>query len=117
MPIRLFNDGMPDEPVTTHTSATATTVTAHGISILSCSSAARTFAIAAPKVGITKRIIQTATTTLGLKITTGSTATATFNGTQHILTFDALGDSIHLVGLSATRWGIISNNAVGVATV
>ena len=101
-------------PVTTISSVTGSTgpVTNHGISYIT-STKAQSYILASPVAGCQKTIIKTGTGTL---VTTILSTSATFDGTNDQLTFNAANEAVILVGLTATRWGVVSNvGSVGIS--
>lgn len=72
------------------------------------STAAQTVALGGPVAGAKKSIIKTGGSTAIITVNSGSTD-ITFDGTNQNLTFDAANESVILEGISATRWGIMSN--------
>lgn len=93
--------------VVTSYASTATTITNCGIANLtSTSTAAVAYAMAAPAAGVNKTLVQTATSTFGFTVTLAS---GTFDGTNHIATFNGAKDVLGLVGLSTSQYAIDRN--------
>jgi len=95
------------------TASTAAALAAVGIANLTATTA-KTYTLSAPFAGAVKHIIKTGASTTILTVNAG--AGVTFDGTNDDLTFNAANEAVTLVGLSATRWGVVSNtNGVGIS--
>lgn len=90
---------------------TGTGIPNTGITTVSSTSGAKNYVLADPTaIGSRKVIICTAGSTDNTCVVkTGSTG-CTFDGTNKTATFNAAGDSLELIALSATRWFINVNN-------
>lgn len=86
--------------------STGTNLKAGGVSTIASTSGAKSYTLDAPVPGVRKTIWCTAGSTAN---TSKVTSSASFDGTNFAATFNAAGDALELVGLSATRWGIIAN--------
>ena len=95
--------------------STAFRIPGYGYTALN-STAAKTWTMDFPDPPNRKFFIQTSSSTLA-KVVQLATTAATFDGTNHVMTFNALADSIELVAISTTRYAIISNSSVDLTTV
>jgi hypothetical protein len=87
--------------------STGTTIANCSIAVLaSTSTAAVAYAMAAPAAGVKATLVQTATSTFGFTVTLAS---GTFDGTNHIATFNGAKDVLDLVGLSTAQYAIRGN--------
>ena len=87
---------------------TATTLSNTGTTELTGNTTG-TFVMSAPFKGAEKKIIRTSSDTSATLTVNHGDTTITFDGTNDDLTFDGAGEAITLVGKSATRWLIMSN--------
>lgn len=79
------------------------------------STGAVTVIMAAPVAGASKRLIKSSTSTSVLTVTSPTT-TVLFNATGNTnVAFDAADDFIDLIGLSATRWMIVTSASVALS--
>lgn len=85
--------------------STSANAPATGVTELT-STGAITVTLDAPFRGARKRLFKSASSTA---IITVDADTATFDGSNSSATFDGAGEALDLVGLSATRWAIVSN--------
>jgi|AACY02.16.fsa_nt_gi hypothetical protein len=92
-------------PVTT--ASTGENVSNSGLTVLS-SAGTKTYTLDAPEAGVVKSLFAVEATTNVLTVNSGSTD-ITFDGTNQNLTFDANNEAVHLIGQSATRWLVLSN--------
>jgi len=92
-------------PVTT--ASTASTITNYGLTIIA-STAAKTYNIAAPGVGTVKHICVTGGST-AIRVVQRLTTAFTFNAADTKLSFNAIEDAVILLGVSATKYVIMSN--------
>lgn len=90
------------------TASSSANIKNYGVSQLNDSSAAA-FTLDAPFAGVEKSLIQTTTSTHGQTVTTNSTGVTLDVAGSRTLTFNGADDSVILKGLTATRWGIVSN--------
>ena len=92
---------------------TATALPYGGVSLLNTTAGSANYLLEAPVAGIKKYIFSFGNTTVANTVIT-STASITFNGTNNKLAFaqTAGGASISLVGISATRWGILASTGI-----
>ncbi len=112
--ITVADGGKLYKPVTT--GSTAATMSNSGITKIT-STATKTYNLADPVAGVQKEIIciSTGTATKTVKCSTAGN-NATFDATHHTLTFAAVNTAVILIGLSSTRWAVMSNvNSVGIA--
>lgn len=93
--------------VETATTVASTALRPTGITNLT-STAAIAHTMQAPFPGAVKYIFKSGGTTTITTVNSGSSL-ITFDGTNDDLDFDAAGEAVLLVGLSATRWAIIVN--------
>jgi len=98
-------------------SSSGAELVAHGMSYFSSGTAtSRNFTIKAPSSGLEKFIFSLSSATTILMETTGATITFYTTGTSSsALTFSigggAYGETIHMMGLSATRWAVLKKTA------
>ena len=89
-----------------------TTLTNNGLALLTKSTTiVLAVTIPPPTNGVMKAIHNDSTEAVGFTLTC-STTTVTFDGSNKIATFNALSDSVLLMGSGTTRWVIIANNSV-----
>lgn len=97
------------------TASTASIIPPTGFTDLR-STAAVVLTLAAPFQGARKTIFKSGGSTTITTVNTGSSL-ITYDGTNDDLDFDAAGECVQLVGLSATRWAIVTNTgSVGLST-
>lgn len=89
------------------TASTASTIPATGFSDLT-STGAVNYALAAPFKGAKKTLFKSASSTAIITVST-TAAGATFDGSSDAAAFNGAGDCLQLVGLSTTRWAVVSN--------
>ncbi len=93
-------------------STSDTTLTVSGVALLTkATTVVLAVTIPAPTAGQWKAITNDSTSAVGFTLTCATT-TVTFDGTNKILTFNALNDSVQLMGSGTTRWVVIANNSV-----
>lgn len=94
--------------VAAHESAsTSANLSAVGISQLEATGGA-TYTLDAPFAGAIKYLIRTSTSGSAINVDTATTS-ITYEGTNDRAVFTNAEDALVLVGLSATRWGVVSN--------
>lgn len=104
------------EAVVGATEAPGTAVINYGISTIGSTSGAKYYALAAPIAGQPKKLVCTAGSSENTCIVNAGEG-VTFDGTNGVATFNAAGDSLDLVGLSATRWFVnVNNGSVALST-
>lgn len=87
-----------------------------GISTISSTSGQRNYTLDAPVAGVHKTIVCTAGSTANKCVVLCSTG-VTFDGTNTKATFDAAGEFLELIGLSATQWLVkVNGGSVALAT-
>jgi hypothetical protein len=79
----------------------------------SSSGAARAYTLGAPVAGVRKSIVQIGGSSSG-GTSTVTLSTGTYDGAATIATFTSQG-SLNLVGISATRWGVVGISSATVA--
>lgn len=90
----------------------------HGVVTIFATSGTKTFTIEPPVPGCRVAIISVDSTTDILTVSTGSTGIAFNVAGAQTLTFNSANEAVELVGLSTTRYGIVSNvGSVGVASL
>lgn len=94
--------------------STAVRVTNYGITTFG-STGAKVHVIDPPEPTLRKTLTLISTSTLGTKVSLPSTA-YTFDGTNHILNFDAQNDLVELIAISPTRYQIVLNTSVTAST-
>ena len=98
-------------------SSSGAVLAAHGMSYFSSGTAtSRNFTISAPSSGLEKIIFSlSSATTILLETTATGIFFFTTNGSATAMTFSAgggaLGERVHMMGLSATRWALINKTA------
>lgn len=109
--------GFRDRTTTVTSGSTATAISNNGVARLT-SISTQTFTLAAPIAGVRKTLVldTTSTSTAARTITLVSgnfqtTASATYTSFSWI----AAGGSVHLVGLSTSRYQVMTNNAATLA--
>lgn len=91
------------------TATGAITVGTHGVVQLNHATVVIAATLAAPAAGADIVIVNNSASGTAAHTVT-LPGGVTFNGTNAIATFDAPGEALHLVALSATRWYIVQNN-------
>ena len=98
---------------------TAANLSESGVSVLSSTGTKELYTIDTPAAGVTKYLYcDSASATGFVNVYTGATS-ITFGETtdNHYLKFNAAEEAVVIVGLSATKWGILSNvGSVAVTT-
>ena len=97
-------------------SSSGAVLAAHGMSYFSSGTAtSRNFTISAPSSGLEKFIFSlSSATTILIETTATGIFFYTTNASSTALTFsaaDARGERVHMMGLSSTRWAILSKTA------
>ena len=98
-------------------SSSGALLAAHGMSYFSSGTAtSRNFTIAAPSSGLEKFIFSlSSASTILLETTATGIFFLTTNGSATAMTFSAgggsLGERVHMIGLSGTRWAFLSKTA------
>lgn len=87
--------------------STGTIITNHGITTLASTAAGKAFAMAAPAAGCTAELHCTLGSTTNTSVVT--LVSGTFDGTNHIATFNAAGDVLTLTGLSTAAYSVKGN--------
>lgn len=114
----LNKDGQTDAGrVSQELTATGAFTLGSGLALLNHASVIIEATLAAPAVGDDLVIVDSsATGTAAHTVTTA--AGVTFDGTNNTATFNLLGETLHVVALSATRWLILENiGTVGLSSV
>jgi hypothetical protein len=92
--------------------ATATSIPAHGVTVLNAA-AASTYILDAPMTGVRKYIVQSGVGS-SHNIITGTSnikILSTFGSSQQRVALQSTGDFVQLIGLSTALWAILALNA------
>lgn len=107
MASRLSGDGKID---TITAASTASNLPNYGIVTLGSSAGTtKAYTLNDPVAGCELSICATGASTAQTVTCSTAVGNATFNGTNHVLTFTGVTQSVHLRGISATRWAIVGN--------
>ncbi len=100
-----------------NTPSTLTELQASGvIAILTTSTAAATWTVAAPYLGADLKVFNLSSAPITLHLSTAAGTTPTWDGTNDDLVSTLALQSFNAVGLSATRFGVVSNSTEAGAT-
>lgn len=100
--------GRMDAVQTLTAASTGTEVTNFGVTVISASTQAKTFQMAAPKAGLRKSLALTGGSTAG--DTTFDGNGATISGSTQVSFATAVSGGAELVGLSTSAWAMVAND-------
>ena len=112
------NDNWLYRPQFTETASTGTNLVNYGLTELT-STAAKSYTLDAPVLGAYKEIVNTAGSTTINTVVVGSTVNSISVGGSSVarnLQFNGQNDSVVLRGISTTKWLVVANNSVTLAT-
>ena len=118
---RDFLGGVKDiRKVVTEVTTAGTVLPNHGVVVLNSTLGLQAATIATPETGVGVHLVNVATgTTNGWTIT--SAAGATFTSSAGIgdtkVTVTDLGGNVHLMGISSSRWAVLSGHSTGLFAV